>query len=156
MKKLCTNGISDSSRSMRGSPRATIPFAVLSRTMQLLATRKMLGELVSHDDDGDAEVAAERDDEFVELDRGDRVESGGRLVEEQQIGLEHHGARNAGALLHAARDLAGQMVGERPEADEIELRLNEIPHGRAAYRRPPGQREREVLGQCQELKSAPD
>ena len=104
-------------------------------------------QLVRHDDDGDADVAAERDDELVELDRRDRVEAGGRLVEEQEIGLEHQGAGDAGALLHAARDFARQVLGERTEPDEVELGLAELPHGGAADRRPRRQREREILGE---------
>ena len=42
VKKLCTNGICDSSRSLSRVARATMPFATLSSTMQELATRKML------------------------------------------------------------------------------------------------------------------
>ncbi len=77
------------------------------------------------------------------------IEPGRRLVEEQEIGLQHHGAGNAGAFLHTTRDLARQMVGEWTEPDEFELGLAEIPHRRAAYRRPGGQGEREVLGKRQ-------
>ena len=58
-------------------------------------------------------------------------------------------AGDAGALLHAARDLARQMLGEWTEPDEVELGLTEAPHGRAADRRPGGQRKREVLRQRQ-------
>ena len=80
--KLCTNGISDSSRSTRVA-------TCHDSLRRLVQDDAAVGDhedarLVGHDDDGDAEVAAERDDELVELDRGDRVESGGRLVEEQE------------------------------------------------------------------------
>ena len=54
-----------------------------------------------------------------------------------------------GALLHAARNLTRQVPGERAEADQIQLRLHEILHERAADARPGRQREREVLGQRQ-------
>src|SRR5262249_24501739 len=43
VKKPWTNGLSEESRSVPGSPRATMPFAALSSTIQVLATRKMLG-----------------------------------------------------------------------------------------------------------------
>ena len=121
------------------------PFRGLVQHDAVVGHEKDARQLVRHDDDRDAQVAAEREDELIELDGRDRVETGGRLVEEQEIGLEHQGAGNAGALLHAARDFAGQMLGERTEPDEVELGLDELPHGRAAYRGPGRQREREVF-----------
>ena len=116
MKKLCTNGISDSSRSLRGLPRATIPFAALSSTMQWSATRKMLGSSCVTMTTVMPRSRLSVRMSSVELDRRDRVETGGRLVEEQEIGLEHQGAGDAGALFHAARDFAWQMLGERSQA----------------------------------------
>ena len=73
--------MSDSSRSLRGSP-CDDPFGYLVQDDALVGHEKNARQLVGHDDDGDAEVAAERDDELVELDRGNRVQARRRLIEE--------------------------------------------------------------------------
>ena len=81
MKKLCTNGIFDSSRNFRGSPLATIPFAALSKTMQSPATRKMLGSswvtMTTVMPKSRLSVSAE----LIKFDGRDWVESGGRFIE---------------------------------------------------------------------------
>src|SRR4029077_8111858 len=77
------------------------------------------------------------------------VEPGRGLVEEQQVRFDHHRARDARALLHAARNLTRKVPGERAQADQIQLRLHEIVYEGAADARPGRQREREVLGQRQ-------
>ena len=131
VKKLCTNGICDSSRNRCGLPSRHDPFRGLVQHDAGVGDEEDARQLVRHDDDGDAKVAAERDDQLIELHRRNRIETGGRLVEEQEIGLEHHGAGDAGALLHAAGNLARQMVGERTEPDEFELGLTELADGGA-------------------------
>ena len=57
----------------------------------------------------------------VERRRRDRIEARRRLVEEQDRRIERHRARDAGALLHAAGELGGQMAGERLEPDQRQL-----------------------------------
>src|SRR5262249_28330851 len=71
--------------------------------------------------DRGAEAGAELEDQVVEQARADRVEAGARLVEEEDLGVERHGARQPGALLHAAADLAGIVVLEAGEPDQREL-----------------------------------
>src|SRR5262245_49941518 len=63
-----------------------------------VANREDARELVRNDDEGRAEAVAQLDDEVVEPTRRDRVEAGGRLVEEQDLGIERHSAREAGPL----------------------------------------------------------
>src|SRR5262249_42589419 len=79
------------------------------------------GELVRHDHDGGAEAVAEIEDQLVQPPRADRVEPRRGLVEEEDVGVERHRARQAGALLHAAADLRGIVILEAREADEGEL-----------------------------------
>ena len=55
-------------------------------------------------------------DQLVERRRRDRIEARGRLVEEQQLGIERERARKAGALDHAARQLGRDISGRRPAA----------------------------------------
>ena len=45
-----------------------------------------------------------------------RIHTGGRLIQNQQIGRMHQRATQAQLLLHAARELAGGAVGKRREA----------------------------------------
>ena len=57
-------------------------------------------------------------DQLVECGGADRVEAGGRLVEEQDLGVERQRPRQAGALAHAAatarRDILSPASGGRP------------------------------------------
>ena len=73
-------------------------------------------QLVRDDDDRRAEAVAQLEDQVVEQARADRVEAGRRLVEEQDLGIERHGARQAGALLHAAADLRRDRSPRSPSA----------------------------------------
>ena len=61
-----------------------------------------LGEDVGRDDDRLAQVA-QLPQQLPELDAGPRIEAGRRLVEERRLGVVHEPARQARALLHAAR-----------------------------------------------------
>src|SRR5262245_60859128 len=55
-------------------------------------------ELVSDDHHRGAEAVAELEDEIVEKARAHRIETGRRLVEEQDLGIERDRPRQAGAL----------------------------------------------------------
>ena len=59
-------------------------------------------------------------------DGADRVEAGVRLVDEQDLGVEHQGPGQAGALAHAAGDLTGQLVLGADEADEVHLLHDDV------------------------------
>src|SRR6185437_13261636 len=76
-------------------------------------------------DDGNAIVGFELGDELLDALRRDRVERGGGLVEQQDLGLDRDGAGNAEALLLTA--------GEREPALR-ELILDLVPEGSAAQR----------------------
>src|SRR3546814_8472932 len=70
-------------------------------------------EVVCDEEDGKAERVAQLRDELVEAGGADRVEAGGRLVEEQKLRVEREGAGDAGALLHAARQLGRDRKSTR-------------------------------------------
>ena len=62
------------------------------------------------------------DDQIVDDVGHDRIEAGGRLVEEDDLGLGGDGAGEADALLHAARKLGrAQLADLGAEADRGEL-----------------------------------
>ena len=114
-------GRSLSSRSTRGSPSAMMPLRALVEHDHAVGDREDARELVRDDHERDAEVVGQPPDQRVELGRGDRVEPGRRLVEEQDRRVERHRARDRRALLHAAGDLGRQVAGELLEPDELEL-----------------------------------
>ena len=97
--------------------------------MHRLAILKMLGSSWVTMTTVKAQDPIEGEDELVELDGAHRVEAGGRLVEEEERGLERHGARDGGALLHAARDLRGEEILGAIEAHELQLRAHDGADG---------------------------
>jgi hypothetical protein len=60
------------------------------------------------------------------------IERRERLVEEQKIRLVDQGAAEVGALLHAAREPVGRMVGEAGEPDGREQDSSRCPLGQRA------------------------
>ena len=73
-------------------------------------------ELMGDDDEAHAERPPEVEDQVVQAMRGDRVEPGRRLVEEQDRRVQSHRARDRGPLGHAAADRRRQEVLEAGEA----------------------------------------
>src|SRR5207249_7326477 len=77
-----------------------------------------------------AAIGADAADEFADLLRQDRVEVGGRLVVEDQLGVDRQRAGDRHALAHPARELARQLrlralelhVGEDAVNDRLDLR----------------------------------
>src|ERR1700730_8145883 len=64
-------------------------------------------------------LAGELEKEIPELAAGDRVNAGGGLVKEQELGFVQHGAAEGEALLPSARKLRGEAVKVRAEAVEL-------------------------------------
>ena len=100
-----------------------------------------------HHHEGSAEVVAQVQDQPVESGRGDRVQPGGGLVEEQQRRVQRHRARDAGPLGHAAGNLRRVQLRRVRQPDQAELHPR---HRGAALRRQVGehlQRQHDVLQQ---------
>lgn len=73
------------------------------------------------DDDGEgAEFAIDTLDCFENEDAGFYIEGAGGFIAEQNVGAFGDGAGDGDALLFAAGELGGEMVGSRSEADEFE------------------------------------
>ena len=87
--------------------------------------------------------AVQVDEQGEDVGGRGRVEVAGRLVGEDQRGLGHQGAGDRDALLLAARQLAGPVVGAVGEADAVEggdgTRSRAVGRGRRP-RRPAGAR----------------
>ena len=78
---------------------------------------------MGYHENGQAQSALERPDQFVEVARADRIEAGGRLIEEHQFRIERERTRQRHALDHAARQFRRKAVGNlRPQAHHRELR----------------------------------
>jgi hypothetical protein len=84
---------------------------------------------------------------LFESRRGHRVEPAGRLVEEDDVGIERHRAGDRGALHHAAADLGRREVARAAEVDEPQLRLRDEVHRLVRDARVLLEREADVLHQ---------
>ena len=84
-------------------------------------------EIVGDHEDGQPERVAEAPDERVELFGGHRIEARGRLVEEQDVGVERDRARDPRALAHAAGELGWPLcAGIVGQAGELDLERGQI------------------------------
>ena len=84
-----------------------------------LGGERHLGDEVARDEHGAAlggQVAQQVADPADALG----VEPVDRLVEEQHAGVAEQGAGDAEALAHAERELAGPLVGDRGQPDDVE------------------------------------
>ena len=78
-------------------------------------------ELMGDDDEAHRERPPQIEDQVVETVRGDRVEPGRRLVQEQDRRVQGHRSRDRRPLGHAAADRRRQEVLEAGEADQSQL-----------------------------------
>jgi hypothetical protein len=84
-------------------------------------------QIVGDHDHGKAQAALQAEDQAVELTRPDRIETGGWLVEEQDLRVEGQGAGESGPLAHTARQLGRVLVaGVDRQADQGELQTRNL------------------------------
>src|SRR5262249_11713579 len=94
-------------------------------------------QVVRHDDRRGLALLLKREYQVLDFRRGDRIEAGGGLVEQKNVGIQRQGARQSDPLLHAAGNLGGQFAGilVHPHLRQ------QTPHAVPAL----GRRERRVL-----------
>src|SRR4030081_715775 len=68
-------------------------------------------QIVGYHENGQAQSALQGPDQIVAAAGADRIKARGRLVEEDQFGIERERAGQRHALDHAARELRGKTVG---------------------------------------------
>jgi hypothetical protein len=83
-------------------------------------------DVVRDDEEGGVGLRVQVDDELVLVGHADRVETGVRLVEQDDLGVEHEGSGEAGALAHTAGDLAGQLSFRALETDHLHLLEDDV------------------------------
>ncbi len=77
------------------------------------------GQLVAHNHEGKAEVVQACNQE-IDAGRGNRVQSGGRLVQEQNSRIQRHGARDGRAFLHSATQFGRHFVRGSTQTDQLQ------------------------------------
>ena len=73
------------------------------------------------DDDGGAEVLPQLEDQLIEMAGGERIEAGGRLVDDQDVRVKRHRPGQAGPFAHAAAQFGRVEVLEAGQADQGQL-----------------------------------
>ena len=110
-----------------------------SRIWITRGARSAIGAVVRHEDHGQPLLAPEPLDRLHDLLARGRVEVAGGLVGEQHARLVGQRPRDRHALLLAARELGGEVVGARPPSPTCVEQLVGPPRGarRSAARRAP-------------------
>ncbi len=85
-------------------------------------------QLVRHHHHGGAQVVAQLENQIVEQPRAYRIESGRRLVEKKNLGVECDRAREPRPLLHPAADLARVVILETAQPDQRQLKRGDFPN----------------------------
>ena len=110
-----------------GAGRAVDQQPAVVHRQQVLELTGLL-DVGGGDDQGHAGILCPQlTDQRPELAARQRIDPGGRLVEDQQLGRMHQGTAQAQLLLHAARQLAGRPVGERGQPGGVEQALDPLP-----------------------------
>ncbi|MEI2652457.1 MAG: hypothetical protein V9G12_09930 [Microthrixaceae bacterium] len=91
-----------------------------SRIKPMRVQRMRLVHVGRADQDGQVAAAQQRHDQPPEILARHRVNAGGRLVEQQHLGLVDQRQRQPQLLLHAAGKLAGAAVAEGRQPDELQ------------------------------------
>jgi hypothetical protein len=147
VKKLCTNGIFDIIAQLA---RVTVRHDSLGRLVQddaLVDYQKIAGKLMGDDDDGDAEVTAEREDELVEFDGTDRVRPADGSSKNRRSGSSIR-ARAMPARFFIPPEISPgrcSAKGPRPTRSSLAGRAGALLHRVSASK---WSRECQILSQC--------
>ncbi len=79
-------------------------------------------DVVGDDEEGGTGLLFRGEHQIIEVGHPDRVQTGVRFVEEHDLGIRHHGAGQAGPLLHPAGHLTGELLQVVQEADQLGIR----------------------------------
>src|SRR3989442_664390 len=111
---------------------AALDDAPLVEHRDAVCDRARQRQIVRDDDLRRAAIGADAADEFADLLRQDRVEVGGRLVVEDQLGVDRQRAGDRRALAHPARELARQLRLRSLQLHVAQEPANAYPEPRGA------------------------
>ena len=100
--------------------RAELDDRAVAHDRDPVAEAERLGQVVRDEDHRLARLDLEPADLVLHVAPDQRVEGAERLVVEHHGRVRREGARDADALLHAARELVGELVLDVLEPDELE------------------------------------
>ena len=82
---------------------------------------------MGHHENGQPQSALQSRDQTVELARPNRIEAGGRLVQEHNLRIERQRARQRHPLGHAAGQFRGEFVANAGvQPDHVELGYRQL------------------------------
>ncbi len=139
----------DSASSFLGEPVASMVFGLGIEKNRIGADGKNARQLVGDDNNGRAQRIAQTDDQIVQQPGADRIESGRRFVEEQNLGIERHGPGQTGSFLHAAADLGRVIILESRQTDQSKLVGYDVADFTVAHISELAQRQGDIFGQRQ-------
>ena len=93
------------------------------------------------------ETVAQLENQIVQTPGADRIESGRRLIEKKDVGIQGHGPGHAGPFLHAAADFGRVEFFKAPQAYQGKLERHEFMNLAAVQRRVLLKRQAHVFGQ---------
>ena len=126
------SGPSLSSRSRRGSPRGDHALCAPVEHEATVGNGQDRRQFMRHHHEGQAEIAPQVEDQPVEPGRGDRIEPGRGLVEQQQRRVERQRPGDRRPLGHAAGNLRRQQRRRIGQPDQAELQPRHPAARRAA------------------------
>src|SRR5918994_1003090 len=100
--------------------RAELHDGAVAHDRDPVAQPQGLGQVVGDEEHGLARLVLQADDLVLHVAPDQRVERAEGLVVEHQLRVDGERAGQADALLHAARELVGELVGDVVQADELE------------------------------------
>ena len=103
-----------------GFGRVDLHEPAVAHDRDLIAEPERLLEIVGDEHDGLAQLTLQSCDLVLHVTPDQRVEGGEGLVEQEDLGIVGERAREADALLHAARQLVGVALAEAAETDQVE------------------------------------
>ena len=106
-EKLGTRADLGYARAARAALRSLSGYALLCRGARNCRQWQDAGELVRHHHHGRTKGGPEVEDQLVEAERSHGIQTRRRLVEEQELWIERHRARERRAFLHPAAELRG-------------------------------------------------
>src|SRR5690606_4392976 len=104
-------------------------------------------DVVGHDQDRRVDLGIDIDQQLAQVRGTHRVQTRVRLVDQDDLRIQHQSPRQPGTLAHTTGDLTGQLALRAQQTREFELLHHDLPDLRLRLLRVLPQRERDVVEQ---------